>query len=156
MSKEGAKATYRMMVDAPRDFVWSKRIGPEFMPEKYLSGARAKSYTIDPKVGGFMKSVMVDAKGNEYTEEGIFTEVVPNELLKWEYTSSLQPDLTICMEEHLEEHMGKTRYTVTADFGKEEIYSKVVELGWDKSFANHMEQFGDLVNRLVKEEKVPK
>lgn len=156
MKKEGKDVTFSMLLDAPRDFVWDMMYSMEFIPAEYVPGLKTKSFEIDLRVGGKMKSVTVDQEGNEYTEISRITELEPKDRVKWKSETSMTPELNVETEEMFEDRMGKTKYTVIVHFDSEENASKVGDMGWDDLFMNSLEEFRNFVMRKMEEEKVTK
>lgn len=154
MTIEGNKATFEMIIDAQRDFVWDKRFGPDYALKPFRPGYRVKSYSVEFREGGTISTVMGDEKGNEYVEKGRFIKILPGKKLIWELTSGSIPDFRIKLEETFDEYWDMTKYSVAVIFDKKEHLSKIIELGWDKKFSTHLELFGDLVCRMSKFERI--
>lgn len=136
MERTGAR--YEMLIDAPREFVWEIRFGPDYVIRAFKPGYRTKSLSFEYREGGKIKMVKGNDEGDEYREEGTFVAVKPRESLVWVLSSDSIPGFRIKVNESFEDHRDGTKYTVIVNFDNEEIFSKTIKLDWDKKFGEHL------------------
>lgn len=152
----GKNTRYEMMLNAPRKFAWKLRFGEDYAPKPLRPGYRVMSYNVDYKEGGKITATMGNDEGDSYKDEGIFLKIEPVSKLVWELSSGCIHGLKIKFEEHFEDLGDQTKYTVDLTFENEELLSNAAELGCERIFGEYLENFGDLVDRMARTEKVVK
>ena len=106
--------TIRRVFDAPRPLVWRAWTDQTMMAQWF--GPRMFTIPVcelDPRVGGALRIVMRGPDGTDYPMQGVFTEVVPEQLLVFS-NSPLDKDGNRLMK-------GETRVTFADAGGKTEL-----------------------------------
>ena len=77
-------------IDVPPDRVWAAWTEPELLKRWFTPAPwQTTDCTIDLRPGGLFRTVMRGPDGREFTNEGCYLEIVPNERLVW--TGGLGP-----------------------------------------------------------------
>lgn len=142
------------VIDAPRDKLFRCWTEPELIKQWFVprpwSIAAAET---DPRPGGRSNITMRDPDGNEYPNEGVYLEVVPNEKLVFTdaYTEgwapSEKPFFTgiISFEDA---GSGKTKYTARARHWRAEDKEEHEKMGFHEGWGQCADQLEELAKTL--------
>lgn len=154
MSAHAHELTLTRTFDAPRDVVFRCFTDPKLLMQWFAP----KPWTItstdmDVRPGGVFNFVMRSPEGEDYPNEGIFLEVVPNE--KIVTTDGLAPGFKPAGKPFMVAEMtfedlggGKTRYTATARHWSAEDKTAHEQMGFNEGWGQTADQLGALAKTL--------
>ncbi|WP_274630269.1 SRPBCC family protein [Arvimicrobium flavum] len=145
--------TLTRLIDAPREKVFRCWTEPSLMVKwfapKPWSTPRAET---DPRAGGKSLIVMADPDGNEFPNEGVYLEVVPNEKIVFTdaFTDAWFPSekpffvgiITLADEN------GKTRYTAMARHWTKEDCDAHEKMGFHEGWGQCAAQMEEVAKTL--------
>lgn len=141
------------IIDAPPEQVFRGWTDPDLVKQwfapKPWSIAEAE---LDVRPGGRMMMVMCDPDGNEFPNEGVYLEVVPNERLVFTdaysqgWVPSGNPFMTAILSFEEEAGGSKTRYTARVRHWSEESREKHEAMGFQQGW----NQCADQLEKLLK------
>ncbi len=154
-STSGRDLVLKRVIDAPREKMFKAWTDPEllkqwFAPKPWTTPA----VETDVRAGGANRIVMRSPEGQDFPNQGVYLEVVPNERLvftdaftkAWE--PSERPFMTVILT--FEDHGGKTRYTALVrhwTVGDREEHEK---MGFHEGWAMCAEQLAAFVEGETK------
>jgi uncharacterized protein YndB with AHSA1/START domain len=140
--------------DAPPEKVYRARMDAELLKQWFVpkpwSLARVDQ---DPRAGGRANIVMADPDGNEYPNEGIFLEVVPNRKIVTTdaFTEGWVPaGKPFMVAETLFEPLpgGKTKYTARAMHWNAETKAEHEKMGFHEGWGQAADQLAELLKKI--------
>ncbi|MDA7414852.1 SRPBCC family protein [Xenophilus arseniciresistens] len=144
------------LYDAPPEKLFRAWTDPELLKQWFVpkpwSIARVEH---DLRPGGRALVVMQDPDGNEYPNDGVFLEIVPNRLLVstnaftpgWQ-PADPQPIKMVAIVSFEPEGEGKTRYTARARHWSAADRETHEKMGFHEGWGICADQLGELVARL--------
>lgn len=141
------------MIDAPAEKIFRAWTEPKLMKEWFCP----KPWTIakaetEVRAGGKSLVVMRSPEGQEFPNQGVYLEVIPNKKIVFTdaYTSawvpSGKPFFTAIIE--LEEQGGKTKYTARARHWTKEDRDQHAQMGFEEGWGICADQLEELVKKL--------
>jgi uncharacterized protein YndB with AHSA1/START domain len=141
------------LIDAPRDKLFRCWTDAELLPKWFVPApwtiAKAE---VDPRPGGRSFIVMRDQDGNEYPNDGVYLEIVPNEKIAFTdaYTAGWVPSqkpfftgiITFADED------GRTRYTARARHWRAEDKENHEKMGFHEGWGICADQLEALAKTL--------
>jgi uncharacterized protein YndB with AHSA1/START domain len=142
--------TMSRVFDAPREFVWKVYTDPAMVPKWW--GLRASMTIVDKmdvKVGGVWRYIQIDAEGNEYAFNGVYTEVEAPERLT--YTFEFEPMAGhVCTDTILFEEVagGKTKITARTTFDTLEDLEGMLQSGMEEGAVETWDRLEELLAKV--------
>lgn len=141
------------LIDAPAEKIFRAWTDPKLMKEWFCP----KPWTIakaetDVRPGGRSLVVMRSPEGQEFPNEGVYLEVIPNKKIVFTdaYTAgwvpSGKPFFTGIIE--LEPQGNKTKYTARARHWKKEDRDQHAQMGFEEGWGICADQLEELVKKL--------
>ncbi len=156
MTRKGKELSYNLVIDAPVDLVYEIRTDPRLVHRYFRTeDLKTKSFQSDLRIGGRLKLVLVDSRGKERVSEGMFLEVVPKSMVRYELETSAIPGKMLIVDEWLTDKGEKTDYNVRISFEEESDLYSAMDTGWHLSWVEYVTRFGRLVEAVHNEQKVP-
>ncbi|MBL0936997.1 MAG: SRPBCC family protein [Rhizobiaceae bacterium] len=141
------------LLDAPRDTLYRCWTDAELLPKWFVPAPWTIAKTeVDPRPGGRSFIVMRDPDGNEYPNDGVYLEVVPNEKIVFTdaYTAgwvpSQKPFFTGIVT--FADEGGKTRYTARARHWRAEDKEAHEKMGFHEGWGVCADQLEALAKTL--------
>ncbi|MBX3579050.1 MAG: SRPBCC family protein [Rhizobiaceae bacterium] len=142
------------VIDAPREKVFRAWTDPAVLPKWFapkpwtISSAR-----IDVRPGGASSITMRDPDGNDYPNEGIYLEVVPNEKLVFTdaYTAGWKPSekpFFTAIVTFEDAGGGKTKYTAIARHWRAEDKEAHEKMGFHEGWGQCATQLEEVAKTL--------
>lgn len=146
--------TITRVLDAPKAAVWKAWTTPELLM-KWFSPEPVKTTEceIDFRTGGIFKTVFQLQNGVEFTNIGIFLEVVEGEKLVFTdgytpgYAPAKEPFMTAIIS--MSESNGKTNYSAVVRHKSEEDRLKHEQMGFYEGWGATITQLESLAKTLV-------
>jgi uncharacterized protein YndB with AHSA1/START domain len=133
------------IIDAPRTRVFEAWTNPQQLAQWWgPHGMTTPLCEMDLRPGGIFRTVMRDAKGVEYPNEGFFVEIVEPERIS--FTDKLDEDGRPSREAFMlaiatfEEHEGKTKLTARALHYTDANRDKHEQMGFHKGWGEMLER----------------
>ncbi len=140
------------LIDAPRERLFAAWTDPELLARWFAPRPLTTPVCeVDPRPGGRCLTVMRTPEGEEYRNEGVFLEVVPNERIVftdafkegWQTT----PNPFMVGVISLEERDGKTLYTATVRHWSVADRERHEAMGFETGWNQCLDQLVELVAR---------
>jgi uncharacterized protein YndB with AHSA1/START domain len=151
-SAEGRDLFLTRVIDAPREKVYQAWTDPALMQQWFCP----RPWTVrvienDVRPGGSSKMIMCGPEGQEFPNDGVYLEVIPNERLVMTdaFTSAWEPSAKAFMvaEVSFEDLGGKTRYSARARHWSVDDREAHEKMGFHEGWSKAAEQLAELVER---------
>jgi uncharacterized protein YndB with AHSA1/START domain len=138
--------------DAPKHLVYKAWTTPELV-ERWWAGHRGRTTLVelDLRVGGKWRYVLVAASGGqEVGFHGEYTEIVPNERLKWtEFYEGMPESDPAFVTATFSEEDGRTRLELLTEVTSKEIRDMIVESGMEVGAQEQMDIIEEIAISLA-------
>jgi uncharacterized protein YndB with AHSA1/START domain len=142
------------IIDAPRDKVYRAWTDPKLLPRWFAPRPwTISAVDIDVRAGGASRVTMRDPDGNDYPNEGIYLEVVPNQKLVFTdaytagWTPSEKPFFTAVITFE-DAGNGKTKYTAIARHWRAEDKEAHEKMGFHEGWGQVATQLEEVAKTL--------
>lgn len=155
-SADAHELSLTRLYDAPPEKVYRAWTDPELLKQWFVPKPWALSHVEhDLRPGGRALVVMRDPEGNEYPNDGVFLEVVPNRKIVttnaytpgWQ-PADPQPMKMTAIVSFEPEGEGQTRYTARAVHWSAADRDTHEQMGFHEGWGQCADQLGDLLTRL--------
>ncbi|MHB2267449.1 SRPBCC family protein [Aliihoeflea sp. PC F10.4] len=141
------------LIDAPADKLFRCWTDAELLKQWFVPAPwTIAGVEIDPRPGGASSITMRDPEGNEYPNNGVYLEIVPNRKIVFTdaYTAGWVPAekpfftgiITFADED------GKTRYTARARHWRIEDRDAHEKMGFHEGWGKSADQLAELAKRI--------
>ena len=141
------------LVDVPAEKLYRCWVEPELLKQWFAPKPWSIASTeMNTKAGGKCKTVMKSPEGEEYPNEGVFLEVVPNK--KIVMTDAIKegwipgPQNFMIAHVTFEPENSQTRYTARAYHWNKESMEQHVQMGFHKGWHTCLDQLVDLAKTI--------
>ncbi len=154
--------TLKRTIVAPRALIWKVWTDPEHVKKWWAPAPwTTTDCDMDLRPGGIFRTVMRSPEGQDFPHVGCFLDLVENERIAW--TNALEPGyrpardldgtdgcatLPFTAILTLEEHAGKTNYSVLVLHKDEADRKKHESMGFHDGWNTCLDQLIEVVNRL--------
>ena len=150
---ERHELTLTRFIDLPREKLYRCWTEGDLLKQWFVPAPwRIASAKVDVRPGGSSHIVMADPEGNEYPNQGVYLEVVPNEKIVFTdaytdaWTPSEKPFFTGIVT--FEDEAGGTRYTAVARHWSEADKKSHEEMGFHEGWGKAADQMAALAATL--------
>ncbi|MFN4143322.1 SRPBCC family protein [Aestuariivirga sp.] len=153
MTEESHELTFERLIDAPRSAVWrcwteANLIKEWFTPRPWTTPV----VEVDVRPGGVSRLVFRGPEGEEFPNQGVYLEVVPEERLVFTdaYTEAWQPSRKPFMTAIVTfaEEGGKTRYRARVRHWSAEDMAQHEAMGFHDGWGRAADQLEALARRI--------
>jgi uncharacterized protein YndB with AHSA1/START domain len=149
---ESRELVISRLIDAPREAIYQSWTTPELLAQWWAPKPwTTTKVEMELRSGGRFDFTMADPEGNEYPNEGILLEVVPNEKIVFTdaFTADWEPkpDPFIVATITLEDEAGKTRYTARVLHWTVEAKERHEKMGFHEGWGQALDQLSELVEK---------